>query len=163
MGIVIGQARTFMKKFAFRIELDGGAGGPVYAGFSKCSELSVEVANVQYWEGGGLIPNKSPGRLTFADVTLERGATVDRALYDWLNEVVSLAAGSGIGLSDPAYKRNLDIVQLDRDGAVQRRWSIYNAWPTKFVAGEWDANADEVLIESVTLTYDYFELSPLAR
>lgn len=161
MGIVIGQARSFMKKFQFRIELDGGAGGPVYAGFSKASELSVEVANVQYWEGGAVIPNKSPGRLTFSDLTLERGATSDRALYDWLNEVVSISAG--IGLTDYAYKRNLDLVQLDRDGAVQRRWSIYNAWPTKFVAGEWDATADEVLLESVTLTYDYFELSPLAR
>ena len=30
---------------------------------------------VQYFEGGSLIPNKSPGRLTFPDVTLERGAS----------------------------------------------------------------------------------------
>jgi hypothetical protein len=49
-------------------------------GFQKASELSVEVANVQYFEGGSLIPNKSPGRLTFSDVTLERGATQDRDL-----------------------------------------------------------------------------------
>jgi len=26
------------------------------------------------------------------------------------------------------------------------------------VAGEWDNEADEVVIESVTLTYDFFEL-----
>jgi len=45
-----------------------------------CSELSVEAANVQYFEGGSLIPNKSPGQLTFADVTLKRGATQDRDL-----------------------------------------------------------------------------------
>jgi hypothetical protein len=38
------------------------------------------VANVQYHEGGSLIPNKSPGRLTFSDVTLERGATSDQEL-----------------------------------------------------------------------------------
>ncbi len=42
------------------------------AGFAKCSELSAEVAKVEYHEGGSLIPFKSPGRLTFSDVTLER-------------------------------------------------------------------------------------------
>jgi hypothetical protein len=28
----------------------------------------------------------------------------------------------------------------------------------KFVAGEWDNESDENIIESVTLTYDFFEL-----
>ncbi|HBQ18605.1 MAG TPA: phage tail protein, partial [Myxococcales bacterium] len=31
------------------------------------------------------------------------------------------------------------------------------AWPVKFVAGEWDNDSDEVVIESVTLTYDWFD------
>ncbi len=153
---IIGTPRSFFRKFAFVVEIEGLG----RVGFAKASELSVEVAKVEHWEGGQLIPTKAPGRLTFSDLTLERGATTDRALYDWLTEVVQLAAG--IGLSDPIYKRSLDLVQLDRDGMTIRRWSIYNAWPTKFVAGDWDNAADEVLIESVTLTYDYFELSPLA-
>ena len=77
---------------------------------------------MQYFEGGSLIPNKSPGRLTFSDVTLERGAT------------------------------------QDRDGVTLRRWSLSRAWAIKFVAGEWDNESDENVIESVTLTYDFFEL-----
>ena len=76
---VIGNPRSFHKKFKFIVEIDDVA----HAGFQKCSVLSVEVANVQYFEVGSLIPNKSPGRLTFADVTLERGATQDRNLFDW--------------------------------------------------------------------------------
>ena len=32
------------------------------------------------------------------------------------------------------------------------------AWPVKFVAGSWDNESDENVIESVTLTYDFFEL-----
>lgn len=150
---ILGTPRTLAKRFAFQVEIDGVA----YAGFSTCSELSVEVANVQYWEGGRLIPHKSPGRLTFADLTLERGATKDRDLYTWLNDVVQVAAG--IGLPDNLYKRNLDIVQQDRDGSTMRRWSLFGAWPVKLVAGAWDASSDEALIESVTLTFDYWELS----
>ena len=150
---ILGTPRTLAKRFNFLVEIDGVS----YAGFSTCSELSVEVANVQYSEGGRLIPHKSPGRLTFADVTLERGATRDRDLYTWMNDVVQVA--SGLGLPDNLYKRNLDIVQLDRDGSTMRRWSLYGAWPVKLVAGAWDASSDEALIESVTLTFDYWELS----
>jgi phage tail-like protein len=149
---VIGTPRTFHKKFKFVVEIDGVAS----AGFQKCSELSVEVANVQYSEGGALIPNKSPGRLTFADVTLERGATEDQDLFDWLTEVADASANAG--LNEPEFKRNLDIVQQDRDGSELRRWRLHNAWPVKFVAGDWDNEADENVIESVTLTYDFFEL-----
>ena len=149
---VIGKPRSFHKKFKFIVEIDGVG----HSGFQKCSELSVEVANVQYFEGGTLIPNKSPGRLTFADVTLERGATQDKDLFDWFQDVANTA--SGLGLNDVEYKRNLDIVQQDRDGTTLRRWSLTGARPVKFVAGDWDNEADENVIESVTLTYDFFKL-----
>ena len=148
---IIGKPRSFHKKFKYVVEIDGVAS----SAFQKCSELSAEVAKVEYFEGGSLIPNKSPGRLTFADVTLERGATVDEDLFKWFQDVAMLA--SGLGLVDPSYKRNLDIVQQDRDGTTLRRWTLSGAWPTKFVAGEWDNESDENVIESVTLTYDYFE------
>jgi phage tail-like protein len=59
---IIGTPRTFHKKFKFVVEIDQFQS----AGFQKCSELSVEVANIEYHEGGSLIPNKSPGRLKFA-------------------------------------------------------------------------------------------------
>ena len=65
---VIGNPRSFHKKLKLVVEIDDAG----RAGFQKASELSVEVANVQDFEGGSLIPNKSPGRLTFSDVT--RGA-----------------------------------------------------------------------------------------
>lgn len=50
-------------------------------------------------------------------------------------------------------------MQQDRDGTTLRRWSLSRAWPVKFVAGDWDNESDENVIESVTLTYDFFELS----
>jgi phage tail-like protein len=150
---IIGTPRTFHKKFKFIVEIDDIAS----AGFQKCSELSFEVANIEYHEGGSLIPNKSPGRLKFADVTLERGATKDHDLFDWMEQVADAAANAG--LVEPKFKRNVDIVQQDRDGSTLRRWSLAGAWPVKFVAGAWDNEADENVIESVTLTYDFFKLA----
>jgi phage tail-like protein len=149
---VIGTPRTFHKRFKFVVEIDGIAS----AGFQSCSELAVEIAKVEHFEGGVLIPDKSPGRVTFSDVTLERGATNDRDIWDWLKEVADAAANAG--LVDPEYKRNLDIVQQERDGTTLRRWRVSNAWPVKFVGGAWDNNTDETNIESVTLTFDTFDL-----
>lgn len=149
---VFGNPRSFHKRFKYYVNIDFVS----HAGFQKCSELSVEAAKVEYFEGGSIIANKSPGRLTFADVTLDRGATEDQDLYEWFQDVA--ITSSGLGLPDVGYKRNLDIVQQDRDGTTLRRWSLSGAWPTKFVAGEWDNGADENVIESVTLAYDYFEL-----
>jgi phage tail-like protein len=150
--MVLGYPRSYHKKFKFVIEIDGFAA----AGFEKCSELSVEVAKVEHYEGGALIPQKSPGRLSFADVTLQRGATSDLDAYRWMSDVAHLA--SGLGLVEPHFKRNLDIVQQDRDGRTLQRWTLHGAWPVKFSAGDWDNDADENRIESLTLTYDFFEL-----
>ena len=75
---VIGNPRSFHKKFKFIIEIDNIN----HTNFQKCSELSVEMTNVQYFEDDSLIPNKSPNHLTFADVTLERDATQDRDLFN---------------------------------------------------------------------------------
>jgi len=160
--MVFGKARSFHKKFKFVVDIDGfeetvpntGA-----AGFQKCSELSYEVAKIEYFEGGRLIPDKSPGRVTYSDVTLERGATRSQEMYDWARDVANAAANSG--QIDPQYKRNVDIIQQDRDGTSLRKWTLVNAWPTKFTAGEWDNDADENNIEMITLTYDSFFLTNL--
>jgi phage tail-like protein len=149
---ILGQPRSFAKKFRFVVEIDGVAS----AGFAKCSELSVEVAKIEQYEGGSLIPQKSPGRLTFADITLERGATQDLDLFNWMRDIA--VASANAGLPEPLFKRNLDIVQMERDGSTLKRWAVYGAWPNKLVAGAWDNTADENVIESVTLSYDYFDL-----
>lgn len=150
---VIGEPRSFHKKFKFIVEIDSFTS----AGFQKCSELSAEVAKVEYSEGGSLIPDKSPGRVTFTDITLERGATKDVDFFTWFKQVVDAAANSG--LKDVEYKRNADVTQQDRDGSTLRRWRCTNTWPTKYVAGEWDNEADENVIEMLTLTYDFFDLA----
>ena len=149
---VQGSPRSFHKKFKFVIQEQGIAS----AGFQKSSEISAESAVVSYFEGGSVIPDKSPGRVTVTDVTLERGATQDRDLFDWFLDVVDIAANAG--LVDNQYKRTIDLVQQDRDGTTLRRWRLHNAWPMKFVAGDWDNEADENVIEMVTLTYDFPEL-----
>ncbi|MCP4603498.1 MAG: phage tail protein, partial [Proteobacteria bacterium] len=123
------------------------------AGFQKCSELSVEIANVQYFECGALEPGATHLPRRHPRARRHPGPR----LFGWFSEVA--ITSSGLGLNDPNYKRNLDFVQQDRNGTTLRRWSLTGAWPVKFVAGEWDSESDENIIESVRLVFDYFELT----
>lgn len=149
--MAFGTPRSFHKKFKFVFEIDGFD----FFGFQKCSELSAEIAKIEYYEGGALLPDKSPGRVKVSDVTIERAATSDNDLFSWFKEVVDQVSQKG--LVDPGYKRNGDPVQLDRDGTELRRWACTGLWPTKFVAGDWDNNADENVIEKSTLSMDTFD------
>ena len=83
-------------------------------------------------------------------------ATQDRDFFDWFQYMV--ITSSCLGFNDFYYKRNSDIVQRDHDGTNLRRWSLSRAWLVKFVAGGWDNESDENVIETVTLCYDFFEL-----
>lgn len=150
---VKGQPKKFHKKFKFVVEIDGVAA----AAFQKAGPLSPEVAVVEQHEGGSIIPvAKDPGRMTFPNMTLERGMTQDLDLYRWFVEVANAAANGG--LIDDTFKRNLDVVQQDRDGSELRRYRVFNAWPRMWGGGEWDNTADENLIEKVELVYDRFEI-----
>lgn len=152
MAGIIGTPRSFHKRFKFQVQIDGLGS----AAFRTCSDIAVEFATVEHFEGGTLIADKSPGRATVEDITLERGATQDRDLYDWILEVADLSANAG--LVDAEYKRMVDVVQYDRDGSILRRWRLHNAWPKRLVGGSWDNEADENVIETVVLAYDYPEL-----
>lgn len=148
---VVGQPRTFDKKFAFQLHIDGFG----YAGFMKCSALKSTIAKIEHYEGGTHLPQKSPGRANFADITLERGATrADIDMYKWMSEV--FFAPANLGLKEVAIKRMADLTQLDRDGQVLKRYTIFWAWPTDHESGEWDNTADENTIEKLTLAYDYY-------
>lgn len=161
---LLGQVRELFPKHQFLVYIDS----QISAAFQKCSELSMETAKIEYYEGGAQIPWKVPGRTTMTDITLERGAFSSAKLFDWAKQVTDASVGNikappvyrGVGQMPAAggtgYLRQLDIQQLDRAGKIVNRWRVFNAWPTKFVAGDWDNTADEVVVESVTLTYDYF-------
>jgi len=154
---VAGAPRLFEDKFRFTVEIDG----VTHAGFSKCSALEAEIDVIKYREGGDIRPTtKDAGLLDFSDLTLERGAVVeDSDLYNWFQRVVGTVSDIGALLGDPAndYKATLDIVCRNSLKQETKRWRIYEAWPKKFKAGEWDNTTSEKTIESVELSINGFE------
>lgn len=150
---IIGRPRSYYKKFLFTVEV-AGVGS---AKFQKAGPLEAEAAVIEQWEGGAITAEKSPGRVKVSDVVCDRGATKDLDLWNWFKQVANMAAGTGE--VDDLYKRTVDIVQKDRDGTELRRWTMHDAWPSKFVAGDWDNGADGNVIESITIVQKYFDPS----
>lgn len=148
----VGSPRSFYKKFKFVVEIDGFE----FFGFQKCSELSSEVGVVEHREGGTLLADKTPGFVTVPNITLERGATDDEDMFNWYKEVVDMNANLGEGLPEPQFVRDIDIVQLNRDNSDRRRTPVTNTWPRRFVAGEWDNEAEEVVITMLELVIEKF-------
>jgi phage tail-like protein len=149
-----GQDRKLHDKFKFVVQSRRFG----YAAFQKMSEISAESASIDYYEGGAIIPIKEPGRLTFADVTLERGTSRDYDMHNWFVVMADASADvGGAGAVSPEFKSDdLAVLQRDRDNTRLRQWVLIGSFPNKYVAGDWDNTVDEVVIETLTIRYDYF-------
>ena len=178
-------AKTFDHKYRFRVLIPGFAlsagqagpslGGGVTALFQTCSEIAAEVATVEHQEGGSIYNFKEPGRVTFPDVTLERGfagGAKGEALHAWFAATVASTAaglfdGSIFPLND-GFQLDVTILQYNRGliptlddsvinpNALLEKIILHNAWVKRYSAGDWDNAADEVRIEQVVLAYEFF-------
>lgn len=151
MAAVKGSPRSYHKKYKFIIE----ANGIECAEFEKCSKLEAEIAAAERNEGGRAVPRKNLGRVKVSDLTLSRGASKDKDLYNWFKLAIDMVGDTG--LKDDEYKKDLDIVVQDRDGSTIGRWRCYNCQPQKFSPGEWDNTSDDDLMEEITIALESFE------
>lgn len=152
---IVGQERSYHKKYNFAVELDGITVG----WFESVSGLEAEAGVVEQHEGGVMITaNKSPGKVKFPPITLKAGSTQDDQLYQWWKQVADPEGlgGKGSGQPDGSYERNGAIVQLDRNGAPLVRYEFVRAWPSKFTAGDWDAKSDDNVVSEMVLQVKYW-------
>lgn len=164
-----------LEKFRFRIlwSSDGESEGTALsrAGFHDVQMPKRSTTKISYREGLDPDINQlAPGLSTMEDVVMSRGVIIDDAnneFYKWMSAVHNPTSGH-VGrnalagrASDAAaaeYRKDVTIQMLDREGNVARQWTLYQAWPSNFVAGS-DLNAGEdgeKSMESVTLSYEDF-------
>jgi len=132
--------------FNFMVELDS----LTRAGFKECAGLDSTVQVSDYREGTdpGNISRKLPGQRQASNITLRRGITNDRALWDWHNKA---ASGN-------VERHTISIILRDETGREQIRWNIKNAWPTSWNGPSLDAGGSDVAIESIELVHEGIEV-----
>lgn len=140
------------------------------AGFSKIAPMpKATVKAMTYRENiDNLRSIKVPGLVTYNDVTLSRGVTQNRNLYDWfrlVNEEIALLTAANEFVRDQnfvptqsaTFRKDVIIEVLDREGTPVKAWYLFNAWPTSYTPGDsLDASDESKLVEEITLTYENF-------
>ena len=90
---------------------------------------------------------KLPGRASFSDITLKRGITESKDLYEWHKAV----------LQGQMQRRNGSVRLLDDEGAEVVRWVFRDAWPRKWEGPNLNAMGNEVAVETFVLTCESLE------
>ena len=130
------------QRFAFQLEIDG----VTRAGFSEVGGLTYDADVVDYREGqdsGGAVRKPpapgSPGR-----ITLKRGVTADRSLWDWRRGVVDGQTRRAPGA----------IIRLDAARRPLQRWTFQAGWPARWEGPDFDAGGNEVTIETLEIAHE---------
>lgn len=134
--------------YNYKVEIGSDA-----VAFSEVSGLSTSYETTTYKESPvesgvpGPRVMHMPGQGTAATITLKkglvRGASVT-ALYSWLNQTTL----------NQTEKKDIAVRLCDENGDPIISWMVKNAFPTKLEAPTFDANSNDVAIESMELMAD---------
>ena len=129
--------------YNFLVEIDGIA----RAAFQEASGFDSSIDVVEHREGGeNTTLRKLPAMTKYSNITLKWGTTDDRELYDWHRQWVT---------GDPAAQRkNGSIILLDRAGQEKARWNFVRAWPAKWTGPSFNAEGNDVSIETLELAHE---------
>ncbi|MFY9608515.1 MAG: phage tail protein [Blastocatellia bacterium] len=141
-----GQRVDPFNNFNFLVEIDG----ITRAAFQEASGFDSAIDVVEHREGGeNTTVRKLPGMTKYSNISLKWGTAPDTDLYDWHRQWVT---------GDPAAnRRNGSIVLLDRQGQEQIRWNFFNAWPSKWTGPSFNAEGNDVAIETLELAHEGLE------
>jgi len=129
----------------FSVEIEGIQ----EAFFRECSGLESEIEVLPYEEGGvNDHPHKLPGRAKFPNVTLKRGVTDSKDLWEWFSK----------GIQGQIKRKTVHIILCDAKGEEVRRWTFEGAYPIKWSGPSLNANENAVAIETLELAHEGMEL-----
>ena len=132
-----------LQSFMFKVSIPGL---PTGVGFQKIGGLSREVEVVEYLENMYQHTHKLPGRESVSEVTFERGMYADDYLQTLYEKVFT-----------DKNVRNTVVIQItDRFGKIRREFKCAEAWFSKYECADLDATSSDVIIETMTMVFEYF-------
>ena len=129
----------------FLVEIDGMAS----ASFLSVQGIESVTDVIDYRNGNeDAVPRRLPGLHKCTDITLRRGLTNNRDLWEWRLSV----------LEGRTERRNGVIVVLDQARRSVLRLTFREAWPCRWSLSGMDALAKEAIIEEVELVVEGLRL-----
>lgn len=117
--------------------------------FQEVTGLSVEVGLDTYNEGGeNRFVHRLPSRSSYSDLVLKRGMTLASGVTAWCLDAIE---------NFNYQPANLLISLLNEQHLPVSSWYIINAIPIKYEISGFNAEQSEIVIESMTLRYEYYK------
>ena len=128
--------------FNFELFIDNQSIGA----FREVSGLTADGDAVDYRETTDLRSNvrKLPGLQKYPTITLKRGYTTNRKLWDRYMSI----------LNGGADRRTVTIVLMNEQHQPVRRWDAGKAWIKKIEGADLKAGGNEVVIESLEIVHE---------
>ncbi len=156
MQDAVGTPKSLVQRWQWSIEIDGFD----VALFSKATIPPLEFEETTFASAGAMFDHKTAGRVSFDDITLEKGQVqdgTDDEVFNWIKTQLDVSTQTGGVPAD--YMRDFDIVQRDRAGNEYRRYRIKGAWIKKFEGGDLEGASSENVIEVLTMAYQYYDIN----
>ena len=132
-----------LQAFMFRVSISGL---PTGVGFQKVGGISREVGVVEYLENMYSHTDKLAGREKVGEITFERGMYADNYLQTMYETIIK----------NTNSRSDVTIEVCDRFGNVRRKFQLAECWFSKYECGDLDATSDDVIIETLTMQFEYF-------
>lgn len=131
--------------YKFGLEIAGKLSGFFTNVTGIGSETEVITQKV-VTEKGESVVKQVPGRLTWTPITLKRGVTDLKDIWDWRQMVVD-------GKIEQA-RTNASVIAYGQDNSPVARWNLESAWPSKVTGPEMDSGSANYMIEEVTIVHE---------
>lgn len=117
--------------------------------FQEVTGLTVDVNLDTYNEGGeNRFVHRLPGRTKYGDLVLKRGMTLVSGVTAWCVDAIE---------NFNYQPTNMLISLLNEDHLPVSSWYITNAIPIKYDITGLNAEQNQIVIESMTLRYEYYK------
>ena len=122
--------------------------------FQSVNGLKVTMETESYIEGGqNKFKHNLPLRSGYQDLVLKRGLTSDMSgLSMWCNQALE---------DFVFYPANLVISLLNEKGNPLKVWYVSHAIPLSYELSDFDAEQNKIVIETITLKYNFFKELPV--
>ncbi len=132
------------KNFNFLVEIDG----ITVAGFTECTGLESETEVIEYREGNEASTlRKLPGLTDYSNITLRRGVTDNKELYNWRKSVID----------GQTERKSGSIILLNDKQEEVARWNFKQGWPCYMAGPDLNALESEIAIEALEICHEGFE------
>jgi phage tail-like protein len=119
--------------------------------FQEVSGISVNIEYEPVAEGGENFFYYLPKQPKYSNLILKRGiAGASSPLVDWCSSIL------GPDFSKPIKPRDLQVFLLNEEGDFGKVWNIFNALPVQWKIDPFNSIKNNVAIETIELSYQYF-------